>query len=175
MKTYNLKIGGEEFEARIVEYTETRVIVDLNGDTYEVEISSEVVSPGPQLIRSASPALSAVAPQPAAAQVAATPPPSPSPSPQEASPAKIAASPSVSQTDPAGSAAAVTAPIPGVVKQILVSPGDVVAEGAVVLTLEAMKMENEISAKSAGTVREIHVAVGDSVQEDQLLLDIEAS
>lgn len=166
MKTYNLKIGGEEFEARIVEYSESRVIVELNGDTYEVEIASEIITAGPQLVRSASPVPSPGATARAAQSRESTP------SSQSASAAPATPSPAPEE---AASTASVTAPIPGVVKQILVSPGDAVAEGAVVLILEAMKMENEISAKSAGTVREIRVAIGDSVQEDQLLIDIEAS
>jgi biotin carboxyl carrier protein len=71
------------------------------------------------------------------------------------------------------SAGLVIAPLPGVVKSILVKEGDAVKEGDVVLVLEAMKMDNEISSRSNGTVKTIHVAVGDSVQEDQLLIDIE--
>jgi biotin carboxyl carrier protein len=71
------------------------------------------------------------------------------------------------------SAGLVIAPIPGVVKSIQVKEGDVVQEGDVVLVLEAMKMDNEISSRSSGTVKTIHVAVGDSVQEDQVLIDIE--
>jgi biotin carboxyl carrier protein len=59
------------------------------------------------------------------------------------------------------------------VKSILVKEGDTVKEGDVVLVLEAMKMDNEISSRSSGTVKTIHIAVGDSVQEDQLLIDIE--
>jgi biotin carboxyl carrier protein len=72
------------------------------------------------------------------------------------------------------SAGLVIAPIPGVVKSILVKEGDAVKEGDVVLVLEAMKMDNEISSRSSGKVKTIHIAIGDSVQEDQVLIDIEA-
>ena len=58
-------------------------------------------------------------------------------------------------------------------KQILVGVGDEVAEGTVVLVLEAMKMENEISARVTGKVSEIPIGIGDSVQEGQLLIQIE--
>jgi len=71
------------------------------------------------------------------------------------------------------SAGLVIAPIPGVVKSIIVKQGDAVHEGDVVLVLEAMKMDNEISSRSSGTVKTIHIGVGDSVQEDQVLIDIE--
>ena len=40
MKTYAFKVGGQSFTARIMEYTETKVVVELNGSTYEVELSS---------------------------------------------------------------------------------------------------------------------------------------
>ena len=53
MRTYNLKIGGQSFEARIVEYSESKVIVNLNGDLYEVEIEPEQGPRSPVLIRSA--------------------------------------------------------------------------------------------------------------------------
>ena len=67
----------------------------------------------------------------------------------------------------------VAAPIPGVVTQILVAVGDRVAAGQVVLKLEAMKMENEISTAVAGTVRQVEVAEGAEVSDGQLLMVVE--
>jgi acetyl/propionyl-CoA carboxylase alpha subunit len=68
----------------------------------------------------------------------------------------------------------ITAPIPGSVVGILVSPGDTVAAGASIVVLEAMKMQNELLARGAGVVTGIHVAVGDTVAQGQRLVVIEA-
>ncbi len=70
---------------------------------------------------------------------------------------------------------AVAAPMPGRVLEIRVEVGQVVLAGQVVAVLEAMKMENHLSAAEDGTVSEIRVAAGDQVEKDTLLLVIEAS
>ncbi|HJW93111.1 MAG TPA: biotin/lipoyl-containing protein [Thermoanaerobaculia bacterium] len=56
------------------------------------------------------------------------------------------------------------APMPGVVTKILVKPGDVVAKGAPLLILEAMKMEHTINAPRDGTVASINCTEGELVQ-----------
>jgi biotin carboxyl carrier protein len=53
--------------------------------------------------------------------------------------------------------------MPGVVVDVLVRVGSTVAEGEPLLILEAMKMQNEISAPSGGVVEQIHVAAGEAV------------
>jgi biotin carboxyl carrier protein len=67
----------------------------------------------------------------------------------------------------------VTSPMPGKIVDILVNPGDQVEPGQVVVILEAMKMENELSALSKGTVKAVAVKKGDSVQGGQLLISLE--
>jgi biotin carboxyl carrier protein len=57
----------------------------------------------------------------------------------------------------------ISAPLPGVVSDLRVSRGDSVEVGAVLLVLEAMKMENEIHAPSGGVVKEVYVGVGEQV------------
>jgi acetyl-CoA/propionyl-CoA carboxylase biotin carboxyl carrier protein len=54
-------------------------------------------------------------------------------------------------------------PIQGTVLKVAVEPGAQVEEGALVAVIEAMKMENEITAHKAGTVAELPIAVGASV------------
>ena len=51
----------------------------------------------------------------------------------------------------------------GTIVQVLVAAGDSVEAGDVMVVLEAMKMENHVTADSSGTVTEVRVAVGDSV------------
>lgn len=64
----------------------------------------------------------------------------------------------------------VTAPLPGVVSEISVGVGDRVEAGAVLLVLEAMKMENEIYAPVDGVVREIYVETGQQVGRGDTLV-----
>jgi len=66
----------------------------------------------------------------------------------------------------------VIAPLGGNIFKILVSPGDAVEEGDVLIILEAMKMETEIRASKAGTVGEIFIKVGDAVSPDDEMLTI---
>ncbi len=73
---------------------------------------------------------------------------------------------------PADGVLNVEAPMPGSILDIAVKRGDTVKEGDVLLVLEAMKMENEITAAQPGTVHEIHVKVGDTVGSGEILLEI---
>ncbi len=54
-------------------------------------------------------------------------------------------------------------PLQGTVLKVAVEQGATVEEGALVAVIEAMKMENEITAHKAGTVAELPIAVGASV------------
>jgi len=54
-----------------------------------------------------------------------------------------------------------------------VSPGDQVRSGHDLLVLEAMKMQNHITAHDDVTVKALHVAVGDTVTKGQLLMEFE--
>ncbi|WP_182866557.1 biotin/lipoyl-containing protein [Rhodopirellula sp. JC639] len=68
---------------------------------------------------------------------------------------------------------AVTSPMAGAIRSILVKPGDTVKRGQGMVILEAMKMENQITAPVDGTVKSIDVAAGDSVAEGQTLVVLE--
>lgn len=70
----------------------------------------------------------------------------------------------------ASSGERIEAPLAGSVIQVNVKPGDQVAEGDVVLLLEAMKMETEIRAAEAGTVARVNIAEGDSVTAGDVLM-----
>jgi acetyl/propionyl-CoA carboxylase alpha subunit len=65
------------------------------------------------------------------------------------------------------------APLPGAVTKVLVSVGDVVAEGDGLVVLEAMKMEHTLRALGAGTVQAIDVAAGQQVDVGDLLVELE--
>ncbi|EBY8335037.1 biotin/lipoyl-binding protein, partial [Salmonella enterica subsp. enterica serovar Kentucky] len=86
-----------------------------------------------------------------------------------ASPAPVqAASPAA----PAGAGTPVTAPLAGNIWKVIATEGQSVAEGDVLLILEAMKMETEIRAAQAGTVRGIAVKSGDAVSVGDTLMTL---
>ncbi len=62
-----------------------------------------------------------------------------------------------------GGGDALVSPIQGTVLKVGVEPGAAVEEGALIAVVEAMKMENEITAHKSGTVAELPIAVGASV------------
>lgn len=67
----------------------------------------------------------------------------------------------------------IRSPMPGKILDVRVTTGDTVATGQVLVLLEAMKMENSLTAESAGRIKKIHVAVGDLVDLGQLLVELE--
>jgi biotin carboxyl carrier protein len=66
----------------------------------------------------------------------------------------------------------VLSPMPGRVVKVLVEKGSTVTVGEPLVVMEAMKMENEIRAKTAGTVLEVHVAPGAAVEANAKLLTL---
>lgn len=74
----------------------------------------------------------------------------------------------------ASSSGSVTAPGAAVVVTVAVQPGDEVAEGAVLVTMEAMKMLTVLRAPRAGTVAAVYARVGDSVAAGQVLVELVA-
>lgn len=115
--------------------------VKLNGKIYEVEVEKGVAS----LLKEYD-AISAHAPV------------------LPAQPAAPAPADAVTATVTKG-ANAVESPLPGVVMELKVSVGAKVKRGDVVLTIEAMKMENEISASKDGTVTAFYVQKGSKVEQ----------
>jgi biotin carboxyl carrier protein len=77
--------------------------------------------------------------------------------------------PKASIPKPAGSGSIIT-PIPGQIISITVSLGEQVRTGQKLLVLEAMKMENSITATMDGTVSEVLIAEGDVVNQGQPLI-----
>jgi acetyl-CoA/propionyl-CoA carboxylase biotin carboxyl carrier protein len=64
----------------------------------------------------------------------------------------------------------VLSPMTGVVTEVYAAAGDEVAEGDILMVLEAMKMNNELRAQKAGTVRELYVQAGQRVESGMRLL-----
>ena len=142
MKTYKLKINGNAYEVAINSIEGNIADVTVNGASYQVEMEN---APAAAV---AAPAVQAPAAQPAAATAA--------PAAQPAS----------------GAGTKVTSPLPGVIIEVSVKVGDAVKAGQKVAVIEAMKMENEISATKDGTISAIHVSKGDSVLEGAAVVSI---
>jgi len=67
----------------------------------------------------------------------------------------------------------IKAPMPGLVIDVLVTEGQQIVAGEVLVILESMKMENELRAEWDGTVRSIHVRPGDVAGQDQALVTVQ--
>ena len=119
--------------------------VTVNGTKYEVEVE-EVKAAG------SAPVAKAAAPAPAPAPKAA--------------PAPVAAAPKV--TAGAGEHS-IDAPMPGKIIKLVATEGQAVKAGEVILILEAMKMQNEITADTDGTLKKFNVAAGQSVKVHESL------
>ena len=85
---------------------------------------------------------------------------------------RILAEAETSARGPVG-ALAVKATLPGLVVAVRVAPGDEVAEGDSLVTIEAMKMQNEVRAPRAARVTEVAVTAGQVVASGAPLLTLE--
>lgn len=66
----------------------------------------------------------------------------------------------------------VKAPLPGVIIQVHVRPGDEVTAGQTLCTLETMKMENAIKSETSGKVTRVNISQGQSVLQDEVLIEL---
>ena len=145
MKTYKMKINGNDYEVAIKDVNGQNVEVDVNGKTYTVELAEEqkAEKPRPTIARPVAPAPPVI------------PSSTPSPSPAE------------------GAEGATKSPLPGTVLSVNVTVGQSVKASDVAIVLEAMKMENNINCGRDGVVKAIYVQKGDNVLEAADLLLIE--
>jgi glutaconyl-CoA/methylmalonyl-CoA decarboxylase subunit gamma len=165
MATYKVKAYGKEYTVEVIEQTGgARIIVE--GYSFEVEQAAPGSVPGQSASRAVVARPAAPLPAPVAASDA------PKPAAKEAA-AKTAAPAAAAPAKAASGRGAVVAPIPGVITKVCVAVGDTVKAGETVVKLEAMKMENDITALISGTVKEIAVAEGNEVSDGQLLVLVE--
>ena len=68
---------------------------------------------------------------------------------------------------------ALRCPMPGLVKSIVVKEGQQVRAGDPLCVVEAMKMENQLSAERAATVKRIVAKVGESLAVDAVIMEFD--
>lgn len=151
MRTYSYNVNGAQYDVTIESIQGQVAKVNVNGVAFDVEMLGAPITEGD---------LPAAAP--AAAPAATTAAPAAAPATPAAASAKGAA----------GAGTPVKAPLPGVVTKVLVANGQAVKKGDTVVVLEAMKMENNITAECDGTVSGVCCAAGDSVMEGTTLVTI---
>ena len=136
------------------------VTITINGHSYGVKIDGNVANVNGQNYNiSIKDGIDA----------AAAPAMAPAPSLPSAAPLAVESKPTAS----AGTGETiVSAPMPGLVLRILVSVGDQIKEGDVLIILESMKMETPVSATTDGTIDTISVKQGDQVKADETLVRI---
>lgn len=145
MKKYKFTINGNVYEVVIQTLEDNIAEVEVNGTSYNVTLDKTMqVSKTPRLVRSMSVPSTDSAPSTA----------------KTASPTQ------------AKGAGTVKSPLPGVILDIYVKEGDTVTIGQKLLMLEAMKMENNISADKSGKVISIKVSKNDAVMEGDVLIVI---
>ena len=142
MKEYKYKINGNLYKVSVGDIDGKNVHVEVNGTPYTVELEKEAAPKIKPIARAAAPA-----------------------------PAPAPAAPAMSRPAPAGQGG-IKSPLPGVILDIKVNKGDTVKRGQTLMILEAMKMENNITAEADGKITGICVATGDSVMEGTTLVTI---
>ncbi|MFY9446279.1 MAG: biotin/lipoyl-containing protein [Dethiobacteria bacterium] len=141
-----------------------RFKVTVDGQTYDVLVEEVAEKPGlPRVEQAVPPGVRATEPETGSREAAPAPPVKEEKAPQEKiQPEKPAA--------PEGDGFKFPAPIPGPVIEVKVQEGDRVNAGDVLLIIEAMKMENEITVPQGGVVSRVLVKKGDTVNTGDTLV-----
>lgn len=157
MRRYTLDIRGRTFVVDVDEQGGDRFKVVVGEETYDVEIigdqSLAAASITPSLVPAEPRALPAAAPS-------AAPLPSAPAAKRESGPRPM---PKHTSRPAGGGAGALVAPMPGVILDVSVKPGDTVTRGQEIAVLEAMKMQNSVKSPRDGTIAEVCVVPGQAV------------
>ncbi len=149
MMQYHLKIGTRDYIVDVGDISAGKAQVSVNSKIYDIEIKTdETVTPPEQ---SSMPVRKR--------QDHGAVPEKPKPAAPRAE-------------TPAGAPGSVLAPIPGLILDVKVAVGDSVTAGQTVATMEAMKMENDLTTKTGGTVTKILVQKGSEVATGDVIMTI---
>ncbi|MCX6251827.1 MAG: biotin/lipoyl-binding protein [Bacteroidetes bacterium] len=143
MKKFKFTIHGNPYEVEILGFEENIAKVEVNGTVYDVEIQKDL-----KLAKTPTLVRQEV-PQPTRKETKI--------------PRNITKTTNI----------VIKAPLPGTIISILVKTGDKVTMGQKLLTMEAMKMENNVLSEKDGIVRNVNVKPGDTVMQNDVLVEIE--
>jgi urea carboxylase len=153
MRTYEIELQGETHTVDVEESAQGAYRIQLDGKQAELVVNDFNGSQG------------------SITEAAGTTEAEPEPQAEPASEQTQARA--QAKSEPADREAVVRAAMSGSVDSIPSSIGDEVAQGEVVLVMEAMKMTNDVTAPRSGTVTEIHVSVDDELEPNDPLVTIE--
>ncbi len=143
MKKFKFTINGNNYEVEIQGIEDNIAKVEVNGTLYDVEVHKD-------LKMSKTPTLvRGEAPQPSRKET------------------------KIPRLNTRTTNMAIKAPLPGTIISVLVNPGDKVSMGQKLLTMEAMKMENNVVSEKDGIVRTVNVKPGMTVAQNDVLVEIE--
>jgi biotin carboxyl carrier protein len=174
MRRYTVSIDDRSFVIDVVETAADRFEVSVDGQTFEATLHGDHDLPGsvisPEI--TSSEARTGGLPLGGLTPTAPGPTPASSPQPGSAAPTSVPAirRPPTSATGGAGRSDVLTAPMPGVVLEVLVAVGAALKRGDPILVLEAMKMRNTIRCPRDAVVVEVAVAAGQPVGPGDLLV-----
>jgi len=143
MKKFKFTINGNNYEVEILGFEDNIAKVEVNGTMYDVEVQKDLKVPKTPTL------VRAEAPKPSLKETKI--------------PKNIIRTTNVT----------IKAPLPGTIIQVLVKAGDKVIIGEKLLTMEAMKMENNVLSEKDGIVRVVNVKPGDTVLQNDVLVEIE--
>jgi len=143
MKKFNFVINGNSYEVEILGFEENIARLEVNGTPYDVAVQQEIK-------KTKTPTLVRVEP--------------PKPTLKESR---------IQRTHTQTTNVAIKAPLPGTIISVLVKTGDKVTMGQKLLTMEAMKMENNVLSEKDGIVRNVLVKPGQTVAQNDVLVEIE--
>ncbi len=143
MKKYKFTIHGNQYDVSILSVEDNIIEMEVNGSAYSVEVD-KTIQPvkTPKLVRARAV-------------------PSTDTTPSEGTGTKVSKG-----------VGTIKAPLPGMVIGIHCKVGDKISMGQKLITLEAMKMENNIDSDKEGTITAIRVNQGQSVMEGDVMIEI---
>ena len=143
MKKYKFTIHGNQYDVSIINVEDNIIEMEVNGSNYSVEVD-RTIQPvkTPKLVRARAV-------------------PSTDTTPSEGTGTKVSKG-----------VGTIKAPLPGTVIGIHCKVGDKISMGQKLITLEAMKMENNIDSDKEGTITAILVNQGNSVMEGDVMIEI---
>ncbi|TVQ15710.1 MAG: acetyl-CoA carboxylase biotin carboxyl carrier protein subunit [Bacteroidetes bacterium] len=142
MKKYKFTIHGNQYDVQIHNVEDNIIELEVNGSTYNVEVDKTL-----QPVKT-----------PKLVRARAVP--------------ATDTTPSEGTGSKGGVSATIKAPLPGTILSIHCRIGDSITMGQKLITLEAMKMENNIDSDRVGKVLDIKVKEGQSVMEGDVMIEI---